>query len=135
VLDEPYSLTFIPDLVTTAEQFIQRRAMGIFHVVNPGALSPYDVMRNYQDVVDASHRFEVLRAHQMGQVANTGRSSCRLSVAKLLAMGIRLRDAGDALQLALASIARLKTGKHRPRMCGGIQLYPAAQRHVPAAGG
>src|SRR5262249_47414033 len=76
VLDAPNSLAHVPDVLGAAAALIRRRAVGTYNVVNPGTISPYEVMRLYRQVVDPAHAFERLTAQQLAEVARAGRSNC-----------------------------------------------------------
>jgi len=108
VLDVPNSLTCIPDFLDVARTLIERRTTGTFNVVNPGAVSPYQVMERYKAVVDPSHRFERLTLDDLSEVVKAGRSNCLLSTAKLEAEGLRMRPVEEAVDDMLS---RLKEAK------------------------
>lgn len=101
VLDEPNSLTYIPDFVNVAKTLIEWRATGVYNVVNPGVISPYEIMQLYQQHVDARHSFDRLETEQLEEVATAGRSSCHLSVEKLDSEGITMPPVRVALLQAL----------------------------------
>ncbi len=105
VLDAPNSLTHLPGLLKAAEALIALRATGVFNAVNEGALSPYEVMRLYREIVDPTHEFEPLPADRLGEVARAGRSNCVLRTAKLRGLGLGLGPAQEALRLALCELA------------------------------
>ena len=101
VLDEPNSLTYLPDFVDAAVALIGKRATGIYNVVNPGLSSPYAVMAKYREIVDPGHSFERLTAEQLGEVVAAGRSNCILSTEKLEREGIRMRPVEEAVEEAM----------------------------------
>ncbi len=105
VLTERNSLTCIPDLIAAATRLIAAGAEGTFNVVNPGAMSPYDVMVRYRALIDPGHRFEPLSAAQLGEVASTGRSNCVLNADKLRAAGIVLPHVEEAMDRCLLQMA------------------------------
>ncbi len=104
ILDEPNSLTYVPDMIDALEALVARRAKGIFNVVNPGRISPHDIMVRYREIVDPSHSFERFDAKTLDTIVKAKRSNCYLSTAKLAAAGIVLRPVEEAIDLALASI-------------------------------
>ncbi len=105
VLDAQNSLTSIPDFLDAAQILIGRRETGVYNVVNPGAISPYEVMELYRDLVDPTHVFERLETARLGEVVKAGRSNCLLSGEKLTRAGIALPDVRMALRGALAQIS------------------------------
>jgi 3,5-epimerase/4-reductase len=106
VLTEPNSLTCLPDLLRAAQELIARRVTGTFNVVNPGTMSPFDVMSRYRALVDPSHRFEPLPVARLGEVTAAGRSNCLLNTDKLRAAGIVMPPVEAAVDAALRELAR-----------------------------
>jgi dTDP-4-dehydrorhamnose reductase len=106
VLDEPNSLTYVPDMLAAMRQLIDKRTTGIFNMVNAGLLSPYQIMERYRDVVDPSHTFDRLTVETLAGAVATGRSNCRLSIDKLAHAGITMRPAAEALEEALEKLRR-----------------------------
>lgn len=104
VLDTENSLTYLPEFVRAAKTLMERKATGVYNVVNPGVLSPYRIMELYTEIVDPNHVFERLTNAQMGEVAKTGRSNCMLNGAKLASEGIVMSPAEDAVRDALLCI-------------------------------
>lgn len=108
VLDAGNSVTYLPDFFKAAKVLITKRRTGIYNMVNDGLLSPYEAMLKYKEIVDPTHAFEKLEVAQLGEVAKTGRSNCRLSNAKLKAEGIDMLSAEAALAEALTQLAQAK---------------------------
>jgi dTDP-4-dehydrorhamnose reductase len=106
VLTEMNSLTHLPDFLSAAERLIQKRALGVYNVVNPGAISPCELMQMYREIVDPAHAFEPLATDRLGEVVRAGRSSCLLNTARLEAEGIRLPPVRQAAESALRTLAR-----------------------------
>jgi dTDP-4-dehydrorhamnose reductase len=106
VLTAANSLTCLPDFLGAAEKLIKSRATGIFNVVNPGLISPFEVMMMYKELVDPSHNFERLAAENLGEVTVAARSNCALNTTRLENHGIRLPHVRDALADSLRSLAQ-----------------------------
>jgi len=102
VLDVENSITYMPDFFDVLQKLIEKRATGIFNVVNPGAISPYGIMMRYKNEVDPSHEFERLSLDHLSDVVKAGRSNCILSTKKLESYGIKLRHIDDAITHAFA---------------------------------
>lgn len=105
LLDVPNSLTYLPDFLHAAKILIEQRKVGIYNIVNPGALSPYQVMQQYREIVDPKHDIERLTIDHLSDVVKAGRSNCILSTAKIENEGIRLQPIEQAVQKALRAIA------------------------------
>lgn len=101
VINIPNSLTYIPDFVEVARQLIERRATGIWNVVNAGSLTHPEILSRYRELVDPDHRFEEMSLEELSKVTTAGRSNCVLSTSKLKAAGIKMRSAKEALEEAL----------------------------------
>ncbi len=106
VLDQENSITYLPDFVDAAKHLITRKAVGIYHLVNEGVMSPYRIMELYKEIVDPSHVFERLTLAQLGEVAKTGRSNCMLNGTKAKSFGVRMRPAEEAVRDALYGIKK-----------------------------
>jgi dTDP-4-dehydrorhamnose reductase len=105
VLTEPNSITYLPDFFQILERLVERRAKGIRNVVNEGAISPFEIMTRYKELVDPEHTFVPLLLSQLGEVATTGRSNCLLSTARLRDEGLRLPPVADAIDRALSALS------------------------------
>lgn len=101
VLDEPNSITYLPDFLQAAKTLIEKRKTGLYNIVNPGAMSPYEIMMEYKKVVDSKHSFERLTLDHLSEVVKAGRSNCILSTAKLKGEGIELPPVAESLKKAL----------------------------------
>lgn len=104
VLDVQNSLTCIPDFLSAAEALIEKRAVGAFNIVNPGTVSPYEVVEMYAKIVDPAHVFERLSPENLSEVVKAPRSNCVLSTMKLQNMGVQMRPVKEALSDALECI-------------------------------
>ena len=104
VLTARNSLTHLPDFFRAAEALIERRATGVYNVVNEGAMSPHEVMQRYRRLVDLGHTFEPLSADQLPEVARAGRSNCLLNTSKLRDAGLALPPVEEAIDTALRQI-------------------------------
>jgi dTDP-4-dehydrorhamnose reductase len=108
VLDVQNSLTYLPDFLKAADLLIQKRKTGIYNVVNPGIISPYEIMTMYKEIVDPSREFQKLTLDHLSDVVRAGRSNCMLNCEKLLKEGIVMTPIKEAVEKALRSIAATK---------------------------
>ena len=104
VLDEPNSLTYLPDFLDAAKQLIAKRKTGTYNIVNDGVISPYRIMQLYKEIVDPVHTFEKLTVEKLGTVVKAPRSNCVLSTEKLKGEGIRLQPVEAAIRQALEGL-------------------------------
>ena len=112
VLDVPNSLTYVPDFLKIAQSLIQKRATGIYNMVNTGAISPYEVMIGYQKAVDPHHTFERLTLDNLPSVVQAGRSNCMLNTNKLTEEGLPFRPVNEALEEAFSLLRKQREETH-----------------------
>ncbi|MBT4585726.1 sugar nucleotide-binding protein, partial [Candidatus Peregrinibacteria bacterium] len=91
ILDVQNSITCLSDFMKTAEKLIEAKETGIFNVVNPGTMSPYEIMLQYKEIVDSSYECTRLTLEDLPDVVKAGRSNCVLSTDKIKNMGIQLQ--------------------------------------------
>ena len=104
VLDVQNSLTYLPDFLVAAHVLIVRRRTGIFNIVNPGSISPYQIMEAYKKNVDGSHSCERLRQEELSSVTRAGRSNCVLSTEKLDHEGLTLPNVHMRIEEAMRTM-------------------------------
>ena len=102
VIDVQNSVTYVPDFLKAASQLMDRRRTGIFHMVNPGPISLYEVACLFADQEGRKRpeRLTETVAHTMTKAA---RSNCVLSTEKLVSEDIHLPTAMERIQRVLAS--------------------------------
>jgi dTDP-4-dehydrorhamnose reductase len=100
VIDVENSVTVVADLVRVVAQLVERRATGVFHVVNPGPLRHRDLLALYREIVDPSHRYTLIREEELVArgLAVRARSNCLLASPRLAELGITMRPIDVALQ-------------------------------------
>ena len=96
VNDIPNSITYLPDFLDTTDQLIKKHATGIFHMVNPGPISLYEVACLLADA-QGKPRPERLTETQALSMTKAPRSNCVLSTEKLEAAGIQLPTAMERI--------------------------------------
>ncbi len=104
VLESQNSLTYLPDFLSALALLVSKRRTGIYNVVNPGSVSPYQIMVRYREIVDPKHRFERLPIDNLGDVVRAGRSNCILSSQKLTLEGVTMRPVNEAIDEALKAL-------------------------------
>ncbi len=100
VLDVRNSITYIPDFLDAFVVLVKKRAIGIYNIVNSGAVSPYEIMQRYQKLVDPKHAFERLDIADLPTVVKAARSNCILSNQKLKNEGITVLPVEAAVDRA-----------------------------------
>ena len=105
ILDVQNSITCLSDFMKTAEKLIEAKETGIFNVVNPGTMSPYEIMLQYKEIVDSSYECTRLTLEDLPDVVKAGRSNCVLSTDKIKNMGIQLPSVQEAINGSLKELA------------------------------
>ncbi len=106
VLDVQNSLTYVPDFLKAAQALIEKKTVGSFNLVNPGSISPYQIMQKYSELCDPNHAFEKLTLENLKEVVQAERSNCVLNTEKLEGEGISMTPVEEAVKLAIQ--ARIK---------------------------
>ena len=100
LIDIPNSITFMSDFTRCVQWFVDNQLPGIYHVANPDALSPAQVMREYQKYVP-NYTFETITESQLDALTIAKRSNCILNTDKLRQAGFTMTPAKEALQLCM----------------------------------
>lgn len=94
VINSQNSITVVPDFLEVAKQLIEKRRLGIYHVVNPGTISPAEITELYKKEVNPKHKkFIVISNEQLHglTLVKAKRSNCVLNTDKLKKEGIKLK--------------------------------------------
>jgi 3,5-epimerase/4-reductase len=112
VIDVENSVTVVDDLVVAVRGLIERRAAGIYHVVNPGVMRHRDLLALYRTLVDPAHACSMIPEAELVRrgLAEKPRSNCVLASPRLEEIGIRLRSIDAALPDVMARYARVLRG-------------------------
>jgi len=113
VIDVENSVTVIDDLVAAIGALVAKRATGVFHVTNPGTMRHRDLLARYRELVDPSHRCELIAEGELVArgLALAPRSNCILASSRLEALGIHLRPIDVALADVMARYAAAKRAR------------------------
>jgi 3,5-epimerase/4-reductase len=100
IIDVENSVTVIEDLVKATLAIMEKRATGIFHVVNDGTMKHRDLIALYEDIVDPSHTNEWIPNEDLVKLglAAKGRSNCILQNTRLKEIGVEMRPISVALR-------------------------------------
>lgn len=112
IIDVENSVTVIDDLIKAVLQMIEKRATGVFHVVNEGTMKHRELIKLYEEIVDPSHTNEWIPNEDLVTLglATKGRSNCILQNTRLKEIGIEMRPISVALRECMERYATaLKT--------------------------
>lgn len=98
IINIPNSVTFMNDLVRCIDWFINNKfnQNGIFHVVNPQALTATQIMQEYQKY-NKNHIFDIIDEYELDNLTIAKRSNCILDTNKLQNIGFKMTDSVEAL--------------------------------------
>lgn len=110
VLDVENNVTLVEDLPGVLRQMIEKRATGIFHVLNPGTVKYRDLMQLYREFVDPNYTCEWITDQQLVErgLAAKQRSSVILQSTRLADYGIQMRPIESALRETMLKYAQAK---------------------------
>jgi UDP-glucose 4,6-dehydratase len=111
VIDVENSLTIVPDMIRVFHELLEKKAEGIFHVVNPGAIKHREIIAMYEEWVDpARPKNEWIAEEDLVGVglAKKKRSNNIMSSGNLEKYGIHMQPVKEALRKALTEYAKLK---------------------------
>ncbi|HEU0051300.1 MAG TPA: sugar phosphate nucleotidyltransferase [Patescibacteria group bacterium] len=100
VIDVENSVTVVDDLLMAVYALAEKKAAGVFHLVNPGTMRHRDLLNLYHEYVDPSHTCEWISSEDLvtkGLAVRT-RSNCILQSPRLEALGIRMQPIQEALR-------------------------------------
>ncbi|MBM5789682.1 sugar nucleotide-binding protein [Candidatus Parcubacteria bacterium] len=111
IIDVENSVTILDDMVDVFRQLLEKKAMGIFHVTNPGTMRHRELLALYKELVDPSHTNEWISSEELvGQgLAKKGRSNNFLASTRLAQFGITMRPVKDALRETMEKYARARS--------------------------
>lgn len=92
VISVPNSITVIDDLVMAAKALMEKKAVGIYNVANPGAIEHKEILEMYKEIVDPNHTYTPITLEQLGTMTKAGRSNCVLDGKKLADAGVHLPE-------------------------------------------
>jgi dTDP-4-dehydrorhamnose reductase len=104
VYDNVNSISHRADFVSACLDLWKLRApFGIYNVTNPGFFTTREVVTAIERILKPNRRFEFWESDEefYKVAAKTPRSNCVLDVSKLLAAGVKIRPAQEALEASL----------------------------------
>ncbi len=105
VVSVPNSVTVLDDFWAPALALIERRADGVWNMVNDGTERHDALLALWRERVDADHRSRIIDAAALESRLVAGRSNCVLSTAKLHAAGLAMPHVDEALPRLLDAYA------------------------------
>ena len=110
VIDVENSVTIVDDMIDIFYQLMEKKAEGIFHVVNPGTLKHREIIDLYEELVDPNHTNEWITNDDLVKqgLATKGRSNNFLASENLEKVGIKVREVHEAMRDVMEKYAKAK---------------------------
>lgn len=110
IIDVENSVTIVDDMTRVLYELVEKRAAGIFHVVNPGIMKHRQLIALYNELVDPAHTNEWIPNDDLVRqgLATKGRSNNFLASERLAAIGIEMREVHEALRDTMERYAAYK---------------------------
>jgi len=83
IINNRNSITILDDFLLAAKHLMENKKTGIYNIVNPGAISPKEILDMYKEIVDPNHNFEVISSEELDTITKARRSNCILNTDKL----------------------------------------------------
>lgn len=110
VIDVVNSLTVVEDMIDVFYKLMKKKATGIFHVTNPGAIKHKEILAMYKKIVCPTHTNEWIKEENLlkSGLAQKKRSNNILQSPNLAKLGITMRPVKVAVKDALIKYAKYK---------------------------
>jgi 3,5-epimerase/4-reductase len=108
VINQRNSLTSVTDFVHVIRELIKRPTVsGVFHAVNPGAVTHWELLALYREIVDPTHAADFIELGELYSLglAQAPRSNAVIQNTRLPTLGIHMRPVLDALRADLSEYA------------------------------
>lgn len=108
IIDVENSVTVVEDMVKAFRGLLDKKAAGVFHVVNPGTIRHREIIAMYEEIVDPTHTNEWINEDELVALglASKKRSNNIMQSNNLEAIGISMRPIKEALRDTLEKYAQ-----------------------------
>jgi dTDP-4-dehydrorhamnose reductase len=83
IIDTKNSITIFDDFLLSAKHLMENNKKGFYNIVNPGEISPAEILEVYKEIIDSSHAYEVISSEELDLITKARRSNCVLNSDKL----------------------------------------------------
>lgn len=103
IVDVENSITTVPEMIKVFHQLLEKKATGIFHVVNPGAIKHREIIALYEEIVDPTHTNEWITEEDLVKegIAKKKRSNNIMQSENLEKLGIKMTPVKEAMRQVL----------------------------------
>ena len=108
VIDVENSLTVVEDMIKVFYQLLEKKAVGIFHVTNPGSIRHKEIIELYEEVVDPKHSCQWITEQDLVEMglADKKRSNNIMQSINLEKLGIKMRPVKEAVRDSLIKYSK-----------------------------
>ncbi len=108
IVDVENSITVVDDMIKVFYSLLEKRASGVFHVVNPGSIKHREILQMYKELVDPSHNNEWITPEELVSMglADKKRSNNIMQSENLINLGIIMRPVKEAVHQALIEYSK-----------------------------
>lgn len=99
VVDVKNSVTIVSDMIKVFHELLEKKASGIFHCTNPGAITHKEIISLYEKIVDPNHKNEWITEGELVScgLAAKKRSNNIMQSINLEKYGIHMRPIEEAI--------------------------------------
>lgn len=105
-IDTANSCTVVDDLMWVTETLMEKGATGVYNVVNPGILTPYQVALVLKEIIKPAMPVGKISKEQLNAMMLVARIDTVLSTAKLAREGIVLPDVHERLRAVVRALKK-----------------------------
>lgn len=105
-IDEPNSMTTVPYMLPAIKSLIEKQATGIYNLVNPGVISPFEIMTMYNEIVEPIE-VRSMERETLDKITSCKRTTCYLNTDKLQSLGIFLPEIHNAVEACLLNYKKV----------------------------
>lgn len=110
IVDVENSITVVEDMIQVFHQLLEKKAVGIFHVTNPGTIKHREIIKLYQEFVDPSKNPIWISEEELVAkgLAEKARSNNKLQSKNLERLGMVMRPIQEAVRETMKKYAEHK---------------------------
>lgn len=105
VINVPNCMSYLPELIPLMLDLMRQRKTGTLNFTNPGVISHVEVLTMYKNMVNPSHKLNVMTVDEQRKILAADRSNCKLDTAKLEKWCPTITPVSQAMQLAMLGLA------------------------------
>ena len=107
IVDVENSVTVVEDMINVFYQLLKRKAVGIFHVVNPGNIKHREIVQMYKKYIDPNYKCKWVSEKELVKqgFVDKKRSNNIMTSDNLKKLGIKMRPVNKAVEISMKQYA------------------------------